>query len=364
MQGAAIGFDEYMHHVLYTPSLGYYNSHGHKFSERGDFTTAPESSPLYGACLATQCQEVLDGLPKASILELGAGSGILAVTLLQCLEQTGTLPEYYLIFEPSTVLRQRQQALLRARLPQQCHRVQWLHTLPARPFNGIILANEVIDALPVCRFIHAPQGVLEQRVGLDAQGNLCWVRQTARESLQAAVSGLLSTLPFPLPHGYCSEINLHLTAWLSGLAACLREGVLLFVDYGCPRREYYHAQRIDGTLLCYYRHRVHADPFFFPGLQDITAWVDFTALALAARECGLHVHGYTTQAWFLLANGLQEAMERAAKGRRFPWSELSRQAKVLSLPGEMGECFKVLALSRGYRHPLRGFALRDQRHFL
>lgn len=352
-----------MQQALHDPELGYY-SHC-VFGPGGDFTTAPEYSALYGACLARQCQEILAALPGASLLELGAGSGALAAVLMRCLADADSLPQHYLILEPSAALRARQQALLRDRLPTAHYaRLHWLHALPREPLRGIILANEVLDALPVCRFVHSPEGLLEQCVTVVGRRRLQAVQHPARAPVQEAVDGLLRSLPWTLPCGYCSEISLWLAPWLASLADCLQSGVMLFIDYGCPRREYYHPQRSEGTLLCHYRHRAHDDPLLLPGLQDITAWVDFTALALAAEACGLRLLGYTAQAWFLLANDLEGEVERAAGAGLAARVQLAHQARILSLPGEMGERFKVAACGKDHDQALRGFALRDQRHFL
>lgn len=363
--GGPLGFDEYMQQVLYAPRFGYYSHQGDAFGPGGDFTTAPEYSALYGACLARQCQEILAALPGASLLELGAGSGALAAVLMRCLAEADALPQRYLILEPSAALRARQQTLLRARLPAAHYaRLHWLQALPQEPLCGIILANEVLDALPVCRFVHSPEGLLEQGVTVVGGQRLQAVQYPARAPVQKAVDDLLRSLPWTLPFGYCSEISLWLAPWLASLADCLQSGVMLFIDYGCPRREYYHPQRSEGTLLCHYRHRAHDDPLLLPGLQDITAWVDFTALALAAEACGLRLLGYTTQVWFLLANDLQGEMEKAAGAELPSRVQLAHQARVLSLPGEMGERFKVIACGKDHDQALRGFALRDQRHFL
>jgi len=310
-----------------------------------------------------QCAEVLRELgPAARILELGAGSGVMAADLLAELELQGALPAEYCILDLSADLRERQQETLAARVPHLLPRVHWLDGLP-EPFEGLILANEVLDALNVERF--AMRGGQVNALGVSQDlGRLTLAEVRAGARLEAAVRRIERDRGAALPDGYESEVCVGLPSWLQSIAQCLARGVLLFVDYGLPRREYYLAERSSGTLLCHFRHRFHDDALLHVGLQDITAWVDFTAVAEAAVEAGCEVAGYTTQAHFLIGCGLEQFVSNVGGLELVERLNLSRQAMMLTLPGEMGERFKVIALAREYVSPLRGFALRDLRHTL
>jgi SAM-dependent MidA family methyltransferase len=358
-----IDFAEFMNLALYTPGLGYYSAGARKFGAAGDFVTAPEVAPVFSRCLAMQCAEVLRELgPAARMLELGAGSGVMAADLLAELEQQGALPASYCILDLSADLRERQQETLARRVPHLLQRVHWLDGLP-EPFEGLILANEVLDALNVERF--AMRGGQVNALGVSLElGRLTLAEVRAGPRLEAAVRRIERDRGAALPDGYESEVCVGLPSWLQSIAQCLARGVLLFIDYGLPRREYYLAERSSGTLLCHFRHRFHDDALLHVGLQDITAWVDFTAVAEAAVEAGCEVAGYTTQAHFLIGCGLEQFVSNVDGLELVERLNLSRQAMMLTLPGEMGERFKVIALAREYASPLRGFALRDLRHTL
>jgi SAM-dependent MidA family methyltransferase len=355
--GGHIGFDRYMELALYAPGLGYYSAGNQKFGEAGDFITAPELSPLFSRSLARQCAEILAEIPQAEILEFGAGSGIMAATILNELAQLACLPERYLILELSSELRARQQQTLQQHCPQWMERIVWLDSLPEKGFRGVILANEVLDAMPVKRFCIDYDEPHELLVSWDGKG-FSLAEAAPDAALFTRLEGLRRR--YELPDGYCSEINLYAEQWIASLAAILQQGVVLLIDYGFPQAQYYHAQRSDGTLLCHYRHRAHHDALILPGLQDITAHVDFTAIAEAALKAGLAVRGYTTQASFLLANGITELLAEAGDDLRDQLT-LSNQIKRLTMPGEMGESFKVMALGKNWQRPLQGFALRDER---
>jgi SAM-dependent MidA family methyltransferase len=343
--GGWLDFARYMELALYAPGLGYYSAGSTKLGPSGDFVTAPELGDLLGRALArTLRSELADiaasaevaGIPAPVILELGAGSGALAAQVLDALADLGPR---YLILEPSADLRERQSRAL-ARFGD---RVSWLDRLPERPNVHAVVANEVLDALPVSRFAKrgeraVPRGVVERGDGF------AWADGPARAELTAAVDALERALGAPLPDGYESEVALQLRAWLTSVAAVLERGCMLLVDYGLVRREYYHPQRSSGTLICHYRHRAHADPFFLPGLQDLSAWVDFSACADAARAAGVDVAGFTTQAQFLLAT---LAAEPPAAGTDAAALRERSALKTLLLPGEMGERFKVLLLRKG-----------------
>ena len=360
--GGAIDFSRYMELALYEPGLGYYSAGASKIGAEGDFITAPEVSSLFSLCLARQCLEIIEDPATSRVMEIGAGRGVMACDLLQELERLQCLPEKYLVLETSADLRARQQELMQQRIPGLLSRVEWLDSLPGE-FNGVILANEVLDALPARRFVVSGETISELSVRSGEQG-FEWCDTSAGESLVLELNRITRTLKTQLPGGYRSEINLGLRPWLSSLSDCLANGLMLFIDYGYPRHEYYHEQRRDGTLLCHYRHRVHDDPFIYPGLQDITTSVDFTAVAEAAVESGLEVKGFTTQAFFLLGCGLEKIMQDRAGDSEQQRVELARQVKLLTLPAEMGEKFKVIGLARGVERALSGFSIVDHRHRL
>ncbi len=363
--GGWIAFSEFMRLALYEPGLGYYSAGARKFGAAGDFVTAPEVAPVFSRCLAVQCEQVLRELgPRAIVLELGAGSGAMACGLLAELERRDALPREYWILDVSADLRERQREAMAATVPHLLACVRWLDALPAAPFEGVVLANEVLDALVVERFVVREGEVRALGVGADASGRLRLEERPADGPLRAAVRRVEADLERALPEGYESEINVGLGPWLASVAAPLARGVMLFIDYGLPRREYYSPERTRGTLLCHFRHRFHDDALACPGLQDITAWVDFTAVAEAAQAAGLEVAGFTTQAHFLIGCGLEEFVANVGGLDLVERVNLSRQAMVLTLPGEMGERFKVIALAEAYGVPLRGFAFRDLRHRL
>lgn len=352
-------FDRYMQMALYEPGLGYYVNGLHKFGAAGDFVTAPEQGSLFAQALARQCSEVTAALEGDwTLLELGAGSGALARDLLIALPRP---PKAYCILEPSAALRQVQEETLRD-LPEDLRgRLRWLDTPPDEPFDGVILANEVIDALPVARFGVEGGRFVEHRVQLDAEG-FAWTSSRPGHRLETALARLQSALPAPLPDGYASEICVDLPDWLPTVTSALRRGLALFIDYGYPRAEYYHPDRSGGTLVCHYRHRAHFDPFVWPGLTDLSAFVDFTAVAEAADHCGLDVAGFTSQAGLLLGLGIHEAVELATD--ELERMRLAGELKRLTLPGEMGEKFKVIGLTRGFDERLSGFELMSQLHRL
>ena len=360
--GGWISFARFMALALYEPGLGYYSAGARKLGAAGDFVTAPEVAPVFSRCLALQCAEILHGLGGGDVFELGAGSGAMAAAMLAELERLDALPARYRILDVSADLRERQRVTLAQSVPQCLDRVEWLDGLP-EAFNGVIVGNEVLDAMPVERFVL--RGGEINALGVTWHfGHFDWSETRAPAPLREAVRGLREQAGEDWPEGYVSEVNLVLAPWLASLGAAIDRGVILFVDYGLPRREYYSPERSDGTLLCHFRHRFHADPFARLGLQDITAWVDFTAVAEAGQAAGLEVAGYTTQAHFLIGCGLGEFLADVSSLDVVSRVNLSRQAMVLTLPGEMGERFKAIALAKGYDAPLRGFAVRDLRQTL
>ena len=357
--GGVISFADYMNCALYEPGLGYYMAGAAKFGAEGDFITAPEVSSLFGQSLAVQIGEVLDAV-GGSVLELGAGSGKLALSILGAMGAAGMANRNgfrYYILEPSAELVQRQRQLLESALSaDSVASVEWLNTMPAN-FQGVVLANEVMDALPVERF-RAGTGGVEQ---LCVNSDLSEEARPATDAIIKAVAAIEVDLGHPIATGYTSEVCTLLAPWIHSLAGMLQKGVLLLIDYGYPRTEYYAAERVAGTLSCYYRHRMHDDPFFLPGLQDITAHVDFTAVVEAGIACELELLGYGSQSAFLLDNQLLELAnnERLRLDREIDRISLTSQVKTLTLPGEMGERFQVMALGKGYDRPLRGFRSQD-----
>jgi SAM-dependent MidA family methyltransferase len=336
-RGGFMPFDEYMEMALYEPGLGYYSAGSTKIGHAGDFVTAPEISEFLARAVADSFGAALGTLPRPGVLELGAGTGRLAGQLVECLEACCSAAFDYRILETSADLRDRQARHL-ASLGQ---RVGWLDSLPASAFEGLILANEVADALPVGRFV--VQDGIARPLGVAAPaGRLGWAVGDRDEGLEQAVVRLEAKLGSRLPDGYESELCFRLPAWIAQLGRTLSRGALLIIDYGLARRDYYHPDRHAGTLICHYRHRAHDDPFLFPGLQDMSAWVDFSAAAESARDAGLELCGYTTQSSFIL-----EYLERGGARLVNGLSVAAREGlKTLVLPGQMGERFKVMLLTK------------------
>ncbi len=344
--GNWISFARYMELALHEPGLGYYAAGARKLGAGGDFVTAPELSPLFGRTLARQIAELLE--PGEAVLEFGAGSGALAEVLV------AELPEAkYQILETSPELKQRQQQRLG-------DRVRWLDQLP-RNFRGVMLANEVLDAMPVHALTWTPAGILERGVCAN-EGQLAWSARAAEGPVLAQAKDIAIDIP---PSGrYESELALLARLWLRSLARFLERGALLVIDYGFPAREYFHPQRSMGTLACHYRHHVHSDPFYLPGLQDISAHVDFSALARSAAEGGLELLGYVTQARFLVNCGITGLLGEQDPGDAARYLPAAAAVHKLVSPSEMGELFKVLAVGRGVARPLIGFASGDRRDAL
>jgi SAM-dependent MidA family methyltransferase len=350
-------FQTFMDMALYEPGLGYYSNGLIPFGEGGDFITAPESGALFGRCLARCLASILAQLDAPCLLELGAGSGALAATVLEELDALDALPARYFILERSSAMRALQAESLQGVAAAE-GRVEWLDALPETPVNGVVFGNEVADALPVRRFHWQDGEVHAVDVGYtNAQLSQCTV--AADRSMADYVRRLADD--YCWVHSYQSEYCDSLPAWIDGLCACIGTGALLLVDYGYGRAEYYHAQRSMGTLMCHYRHHAHADPLCLPGLQDITAFVDFTAVAEAATAAGMRLLGYTSQAQFLAACGIDRLMADVDPQDTRRFLTLANEAKRLLLPGEMGERFKCIAFARGLNRDVVGFMARDFR---
>jgi SAM-dependent MidA family methyltransferase len=356
LHGGKISFSDFMQQALYAPCLGYYSAGATKFGASGDFITAPELGSLFAKCVAKQCAEILQTLNSYTILEIGAGSGQLACDLFLALGQLNINLDNYLILELSADLKQRQQQKIKELCPQFYDRVQWLDQLPQQAINGIILANEVIDAMPVTRFCFT-QNKLQEYYVIEKSSHFEYSLEPPNDELERAFSAANIGLYLePNKSDYNSEINLWLQPWLKSLSTCLNSGAILLFDYGFPRSEYYHPQRDNGTLMCHYQHLAHSDPFFYPGLQDITAHVDFTAVAEAADLCALNVSGYTNLAGFLINCGINEFPPSSSKQ--------AQELNSLSSPAEMGELFKAMILTRMNSENFLGFSQFDKLHTL
>lgn len=357
--GGAIRFEQYMQSALYMPGYGYYRCGTQKFGAGGDFITAPEISPLFAHCLARFVQQTeLTG----AILEVGAGSGLLAANILQALEQQQALPDHYYIVELSSELRARQHETIARLAPAALEHVQWLDSLP-QTFRGVVFANELLDAMPVRRFHMKGEKLCEQYVAW-CDGVLCYQdRAVDDQRLLDRIDELKTQTSMMEAPEYLSEINFMAEDWVRTLGDALEQAVVLLIDYGYPRNAYYHAQRNSGTLMCHYQHRAHADPLVLTCLQDITSYVDFTAMADAALDVDMDVCGFTTQAHFLMNTGILDDINDDIEN----WPahlQLANEIKKLTMPNEMGENFKVMALSKNYDQIVPGFQQYDLRHLL
>ena len=354
--GGAITFERFMSLALYAPGLGYYDAGSTKLGPGGDFVTAPELSPLFSQCVARQVAQILDALAGGEILELGAGSGALAIEVMRALAIEGRLPSRYAILELSAELRHRQQASIARAIPSLANRMAWLEALP-EAFEGVVLANEVLDAVPV-HLVELRDGTLDELLVTCRPDGFAWARRPASTDLVAAIDSR------EWPDGYRTEVHPEQSALVETLARSIKRGALLLIDYGFPTAEYYHPQRTGGTLMCHYRHQAHTDPLVLPGLQDITAHVDFSAVARAAARGGVEIAGYTTQAQFLVNTGITDLLARTPAAEARNYAPLAAAAQKLMSPAEMGELFKVIACTRGIETPLLGFRRGDRAHTL
>lgn len=357
--GGWIRFSDYMHDALYTPGLGYYSGATQKFGAEGDFITSPELTPLFGQALAAQVAEIM-AQSAPEVLEVGAGTGHLAADLVLELDRLGRCPARYAILEVSGELRQRQADTLATRAPHLADRVIWLDTLPER-FSGAAVANEVLDVMPVHLLVWRDNALFERGV-VRAGDGFAWADRPADARLRDAADAL--NAPMPTEGEYVSELNLAGPAWMADWGARLDRGALLMIDYGYPRAEYYLPSRSSGTLLCYFRHQAHGDPFKWPGLNDITAFVDFTAMAEGAFAGGLDVYGYTNQAAFLFNCGILDRLAERGDQTKPDYIRAARAVQRLTTPQEMGELFKVLAVGKGMAEPMLGFTRGNRLHTL
>jgi len=357
----AISFKRYMDLALYAPGLGYYTAGSAKLGEEGDFITAPEISPLFSQSLANSILPALD--KEQIILEVGAGRGRMAADILVYLQQRNKLPKEYWILELSADLRERQKKTIVDTVPEFLEKVKWLDALPEE-FSGIVVANELLDALPIQLFQKTENDINEINVTWKNDKFDFQVQSSFDKKLVSRVRDIESQMGVEFNSGYMSEVNLAAEDWIKSIAEKLKQGIIILVDYGFPRHEYYHEQRSEGTLMCHYRHRTHPNPFIYPGLQDITSHVDFTAMADAALEANMKVIGYTNQASFLMGAGLIELAEVSEDDDLQKKMEIASQIKKLTLPHEMGELFKVIGFSKNYDASLPAFSFRDLREYL
>jgi len=357
----AISFQRYMELALYAPGLGYYAAGSLKFGEEGDFTTAPEISPLFSRSLANAILPALND--DDIILEVGAGRGCMAADILLYLKQQDKLPKEYWILELSADLRERQQETIAKKIPEFLHKVKWLDELPDT-FSGVVVANELLDAMPVQLFQKKENDINEINVVWQNDHFAFRFNSSFDQRLLQRVKNIEAELATEFGSGYLSEINFAAEDWIKSIAERLQSGVIILIDYGFPQHEYYHSQRNQGTLMCHYRHRTHPDAFVYPGLQDITAHVDFTAMADAALESGMRVLGYTNQANFLMGAGLLDIAGLDKQQTETQQMEVAAQVKKLTLPHEMGELFKVIGFSKNRDIALAAFAFHDMRSSL
>ena len=365
--GGWIPFARYMELAIYSPGMGYYCSGTTKFGCAGDFVTAPEVSSLFGRAIAQQATQIIEGVGEGigDILEFGAGTGKLALDILLELENLNRLPQYYFILEVSGELQEQQKKLFEKFAPHLLSRVQWLENLPTK-FKGLILANEVLDAMPVHLVVWRDNSLFERGV--------VWSGKRFEWSDRLLVDGELFKIAQEIiPRAsfnnnnidtYISEINLSVRGFIRSLANILQKGTIVLIDYGFGRNEYYHYQRSRGTLMCHYRHHAHNDPFYFPGLQDITSHVDFTAIADVAAGEGLELLGYASQAQFLINCGITEILAQIPVENTGDYLPMSNQVQKLVSPAEMGELFKVIALGKDAQQSLIGFSNGDKSFLL
>lgn len=358
--GGKITFADYMGLCLYAPSLGYYSAGSHKIGKGGDFTTAPEISPLFSRSLAQHIHDVFQQLEQANIVEFGAGSGQMAIDILLELARLNCLPDHYFIIETSADLQDRQQQQINNAIPHLADKVIWLDSLP-NTFVGVMLANEVCDAMPV-HSLHFNNGNVYERYIESHGSTLRWYEEKLSNDALISRATAIKTLIGDVD--YLTEVNLAAEAWIANLSNSVQQGAIFIIDYGHNQHSYYHPQRSTGTLMCYYQHKGHDNPLILQGLQDITAHIDFTALAQSAMDNNLDVSGFQSQADFLIAGGITELSQQHDDDDELMSLQRANEIKQLTLPSTMGENFKALTLTRNLDQLLPRIQLRDQRYKL
>lgn len=362
--GGWISFEQFMHLALYAPGLGYYSSGATKLGSAGDFVTAPEISPLFGRAVAQQIKQIIHCMSTPDLLEFGAGSGKLALDILLELERSNALPRKYYILDVSAELRLRQQMLLAEHAPHLTAIIEWLEQMPPR-FSGVMLANEVLDAMPMHSIVWHSNAAFERGVAWENEQFVWQNRPILSAELRAMAETLSSLINLGgSSHPYFSEINLNARYFMRSLSDILQQGVILLIDYGFGRNEYYHPQRSEGTLMCHYRHHTHGDPFYLPGLQDITSHVDFSAITQAVENTHLELGGYTTQAHFLINCGITDILAQTSAEDLTHYLPQANQLHRLISPAEMGELFKAIAFVKDFSEPLMGFHRGDMSRML
>ena len=360
--GGAIPFDHFMDRALYAPGIGYYVNGTKKFGSDGDFVTAPEISSFFSKCLANQCSQILTFLKSGEILEFGAGSGLMTVDILKRLKELNCLPKRYLILELSADLIERQRQKVEREIPDLKYLVTWIEKLPEKNWQGVILANEVLDAMPVNIFCRKEETWKELYI-TEKSGELVEVWFKPRAHLQKKLKNLEEKVGY-FSDGYRSEINIRLDGWMKALSNFLNQGVILLIDYGYSAKEYYHPDRSEGTLICHIQHKAHSNPLILPGLQDITANVNFSEVADSGLNAGFTLSGYTTQAHFLINTGIDEFMKNSNEDSAEYLLKKNQEIKQLILPTAMGERFKVIGFQKNIDEKLEGFESRDLSGYL
>ncbi|MBE9530130.1 MAG: SAM-dependent methyltransferase [Proteobacteria bacterium] len=358
--GGRIRFDQFMDIAMFAPGRGYYDSVNRIFGDDGDFTTAPEISSFFGQCIARQILQIMAEMGQVNILEFGAGSGILAQTILMELEKNDRLPQTYFIYDISPTLRERQYARLKDNVPHLIDKLVWLNDIPEH-FNGIIIANEVLDAMPVHRVVFRRNLHHEETYVTIKNGKLVLEEGPLSSiKIKREMDKIMQVWP-DIKDGYRSEISLGLKHWIARISQILGKGLVLLIDYGFTRREYYQPIHHQGNLMCYFQHRAHDDPLLYPGIQDVTCHVDFSHVAEAFQDQGLAVAGYTNQAFFLAGCGLEVLYQELDTSDEEKFIDKTRCLEKLIMPNAMGESFKVIGLTRGLNEDLIGFSVSNQK---
>ena len=361
--GGRISFDRFMNIAMFAPGRGYYDSINRIFGDDGDFVTAPEISPFFGQCIARQIIQVMAEMGQTNILEFGAGSGILAQTILTELEKCGHLPQTYYIYDISPSLRQRQFNNLTDKVPHLVDRIVWLDDIP-EDFDGIIIANEVLDAMPVHRVVFRQNQAHEETYVTYNNGQLMLEDGPVSSiELQNEMDNIMQLCP-DITDGYRSEINLGLRQWSTRISQTLGKGLVLLIDYGFTRREYYQPIHHQGNLMCYFQHRAHDDPLLYPGMQDVTCHVDFSLVAESFQGQGLKVAGYTNQGFFLAGCGLDAMYQELDTSDEEKYMDKTRCLAQLIMPNAMGETFKVIGLTKGLNEDMIGFSVSNEKDCL